>query len=433
MTNRPIPNVNEYVPHYIASQGVVRLLDTLYDLFQSTPPLKGPRRFGNLADRSWHDKIHKVIRSLVKDIVKVSNTYANDENLIDELQYYIENSFGSKIRLDYGTGHELSFLAFISSLDMLQLWDNSNGNTGSKQRDPMSHLSDDLIFIWYKYYHLIKSLILTYNLEPAGSHGVWGLDDHFHLIYIWGASQWINDDHDDDDNNEYNTHDSAIRPRDLLIDRRYETFKDKNFFAMAINFICQVKSGPFNEHSPILYDILNTVRSWKKIQRGLLKMYDDEVLNKFPVVQHFWFGDGFFPWRDQVTGKDLPVVESSSSSSSSTTTIGNTAKFSNYDLFTSMPTTSIGPCNDRLLGNRYSSSILSSSSALRNSHMVAGNPSNNRLGETISNRPPFPMTNTVSNATRPYTDVHSRVMGPPNIRSVKTFLPMKHQRGSSKK
>ena len=429
MTSRPIPTIDGYVPHYKTTQRVVHLLDTLYDLFLSTPPLKGPRRFGNLADRSWHDKKHAVIRSLIKEILlHPSNRYQNDgnEHLIDELQYYIENSFGSKIRLDYGTGHELSFLAFIASLDMLQLWGHMDISTvaGSKEDGRLTNFADDLMFIWYKYYHLIKSLILVYNLEPAGSHGVWGLDDHFHLMYIWGASQWSH------------THDLIPSPRDLLVDQQYSSYKDRNFFAQGISFIVQVKSGPFNEHSPILFDILNTVRSWQKIQRGLLKMYDDEVLNKFPVVQHFWFGDGFFPWRDRVTNKDLPTVEATPNTNTNTSTSANANANANSDheLFTSIPTTSIGLSNHCPIDDNYNT-MMSASSKLRNTHIGSSNlytsSSSTNISTTI--RPQLPFASSLLNTARPSTEVGSGVMGPPSIRNVKNILPMNQQKDSLKK
>lgn len=56
-----------------------------------------------------------------------------------------------------------------------------------------------------------------------------------------------------------------------------------------MQFIKEVKSGPFHEHSPILYDISGTA-NWTKISMGMVKMYQAEVLFKFPVIKHTVFG-----------------------------------------------------------------------------------------------------------------------------------------------
>lgn len=64
----------------------------------------------------------------------------------------------------------------------------------------------------------------------------------------------------------------------------------------AIQFIYDVKKGPFWEHSPVLYDVSGIKDGWAKINKGMLKMYAAEVLGKFPVVQHFGFGS-LFRWE----------------------------------------------------------------------------------------------------------------------------------------
>ena len=89
--------------------------------------------------------------------------------------------------------------------------------------------------------------------------------------------------------------DDAPEPADVIKPDIVTRQRRRNMYFDAIAFITDVKRGPFWEHSPILYDISGVRAGWAKINKGMLKMYNAEVLSKFPVVQHFPFGS-LFSW-----------------------------------------------------------------------------------------------------------------------------------------
>lgn len=146
-----------------------------------------------------------------------------------------------------------------------------------------------------RYLRVVRKLILTYTLEPAGSHGVWGLDDHSFMPYIFGSAQLTRPISPDDPTPIEGSVRGAPRPADVTKSTVVEDFRHSNMYFSAIGFINDVKKGPFWEHSPILFDISGIRDGWGKINKGMIKMFNAEVLSKFPVVQHFPFGS-LFSW-----------------------------------------------------------------------------------------------------------------------------------------
>ena len=47
------------------------------------------------------------------------------------------------------------------------------------------------LIVFDKYMKLVRKLQNTYRMEPAGSQGVWALDDYQFVAFIWGAAQMI--------------------------------------------------------------------------------------------------------------------------------------------------------------------------------------------------------------------------------------------------
>ena len=81
---------------------------------------------------------------------------------------------------------------------------------------------------------------------------------------------------------------SIIHNRPIL-----ESYRGTYIYLSCIHFIQQIKPGvPFFESSPMLNDISH-LGSWSKVMAGLLRLFEGEVLDKLPVVQHFVFGSIF--------------------------------------------------------------------------------------------------------------------------------------------
>lgn len=279
-------------------------------------------RFGNPAFRDWHARLVQRSTSIVSALLLANKEhpgakeYSDDilkdcsvegekaaeqakelESIVDEkdravvqeLCVYLESAFGHPVRLDYGTGHECSFQVFLYSLCKIGCFGSTSNTPPTAQRLKAVTLS-----IWSAYLSVTRTIQTDYMLEPAGSHGVWGLDDYHCLPFYFGACQLQAD-------GGGSTPNSIHEEPTLMHD------KDEFLYYGCISYIKSLKKGvPFFESSPMLNDISN-LPNWQKVASGLLKLFEGEVLNKRQVVQHFVFGEIFKAnWTPSQSDREAP-------------------------------------------------------------------------------------------------------------------------------
>jgi serine/threonine-protein phosphatase 2A activator len=217
---------------------ITDVLELLNSWTAEIPPVIQATRYGNTAFRIWYARLKQEGGKLLAPFL--NGTPAEHGELVN----YFYNSFGSPARIDYGTdlcrtGHELSFVCFLCSLYQLKYLPNED-------------LKIMGLFVFKKYLGVVRNLQKTYCMEPAGSQGVWGLDDFQFLPFLWGSSQMI-----------------ACPPSTLKSISSPEFCKKEggcNLFLEAVAYVHASKSGPFFEHSPVLYEISQS-DSWDKVNR----------------------------------------------------------------------------------------------------------------------------------------------------------------------
>ncbi|KAL8174759.1 UNVERIFIED_CONTAM: hypothetical protein K2H54_053322, partial [Gekko kuhli] len=156
-----------------AIEKLVAVLDTLDRWIDETPPVDQPSRFGNKAFRTWYAKLDQGAEELVATVVPKHLVEA-----VPEVAVYLKEAVGNSTRIDYGTGHEAAFAAFLCCLCKIGVL----------------RVDDQLAIVFKvfnRYLEVMRKLQKTYRMEPAGSQGVWGLDDFQFLPFIWGSSQLI--------------------------------------------------------------------------------------------------------------------------------------------------------------------------------------------------------------------------------------------------
>ena len=258
---------------------LVSVLETVDGYIDKHPVVveKDISRFGKIEFRDFYDEVSIESKNFLKSLIypdtpssSASNGSSPYDSLISEVSVYFNESWGNRTRIDYGSGHELNFICFLLCLEKI----------GKLQKSDFAAV---ILKVFTKYMAVMRRIQKIYWLEPAGSHGVWGLDDYHFLPFLFGSSQLA-------------TH-PFMKPKLIHNVELVEMYHSKYMYFECINFINSIKTLPKNQddrlsirwHSPMLDDIL-LAKSWQKIKEGMIKMYKVEVLGKLPIIQHFMFG-----------------------------------------------------------------------------------------------------------------------------------------------
>lgn len=254
---------------------LVQILEKVSSLVDEYPAAdQSTSRFGKPEFVDFYDQVKERSAEMISEIPGL------DKESIPELATYFSEAWGNRSRIDYGSGHELNFMAFLLCLKELGLLKKENYKAV-------------VLKVFLTYLKVIRRVQTMYWLEPAGSHGVWGLDDYHFLPFMFGSAQL--------------TPHRYLRPISIHDKDMLDMYADKYMYMGCIQFINSVKTASLRWHSPLIDDI-SGVKKWSKVNEGMIKMYNAEVLNKLPIIQHFMFGS-LIPAPDGVSPEPAPDQE----------------------------------------------------------------------------------------------------------------------------
>ncbi|XP_017037504.1 serine/threonine-protein phosphatase 2A activator [Drosophila kikkawai] len=262
----------------------IRRLTTIFDkldeIVTSSPPAfqvvdtmasasldlgnKGYRRFSRIMLRD--------IYQILEEALPV-----NKCSYVNELGQYLSGAFGSSTKIEYGTGHELSFLFFMCGLFEAKIL--------RREQD----LAASALILFDRYLKFVRRMQVLYSVVSANCQGAYGLDKFQFVPYIWGAAQLC--------------HGAPFSPQKMLDENIVEEYKTEYMLIDCVRHVYDTAGGSFARHSSQLWS-LAALSSWMKIHRGLMFMYMEDILLDFDSLSALRFGE-LMPFEKAKSGRQL--------------------------------------------------------------------------------------------------------------------------------
>lgn len=105
---------------------MMNLLSQIKDITQKHPVIKDAdsSRFGKVEFRDFYDEVSRNSRKILR-----SEFPSLTDEQLEQLSIYLDESWGNKRRIDYGSGHELNFMCLLYGLYSYGIFNLSNDST----------------------------------------------------------------------------------------------------------------------------------------------------------------------------------------------------------------------------------------------------------------------------------------------------------------
>lgn len=214
---------------------------------------------GNREYRRWS-------RSMLRDIFHILEAALPVKKCryVNELGQYLSGAFGSSTKIEYGTGHELSFLFFLCALFEAEILFRGED------------LAASALILFVRYLKFVRRLQVTYSVVSANSQGAYALDKFQFVPFIWGIAQLC--------------HEAPFSPQRMLDKEIMEQYKKDYLLIDSVGHVSDTNTGSFARHSSQLWS-LAALSSWTKIHSGLMFMYMEDILLDFDTLHALRFGE----------------------------------------------------------------------------------------------------------------------------------------------